>query len=646
MRLSMQQTIVEARANRPAATNNVYIPKQEEFKAWCRKKNFEGPFPELVTEDKLHLFLKEEVENRKRFTGNRSATIGYSSIALYVNSIVDLWSYQKSMNCNTAPNPRGSSVTALLKIWKSKEHQRKIQNFDDRGQGTVQDGYTSLQEIRRLAKDMWEKNSYRSLCAHFMCHAGLMRGDNIRGADLSDLFTLDMDNDLQDTSCVMLTLRRGKTNQFCRKEYACMIRSRDPLVCPVGALGFYLFIRFHVDQEPFPDLADKRSWYNMKILRHYRDSTKEISAHLHRSSIREHLKNAGISSKHSTHTSRAGGAVFAELQGASEDAIRRLGRWNPSSMESCYLSNIPISAVKSMAQFRPEEDIFLKRATLDPPASLQQQVFPCLENFLTENGTPQSTDVGTCGFVRILLYLRKVILQDAVVMRRLFPNSRVWSDPIFFSEGFHDFSQTLSASMDEAQRPAELTLRQAVPELRTYLDAHFTAIRAEHDALRNVSGKVEAFFGDLSSGRATFSISAPSVSSGIASPRGDAPPPANLLPNPMLRNQAESFTLSRGVKTVPDLWKLWESGINGSISVKDAKRRFGTEWPVGEKEKRFYRKRRRVIDLVNRVSVEMGLSDGDAVDRVETFRQEEDKTLNWLATDFDVAFDRITGLDQ
>ncbi len=35
-----QRTLREHKQNRPKATNDAYIPRQEEFKDWCDKKGF------------------------------------------------------------------------------------------------------------------------------------------------------------------------------------------------------------------------------------------------------------------------------------------------------------------------------------------------------------------------------------------------------------------------------------------------------------------------------------------------------------------------------------------------------------------------------------------------------------------------------
>lgn len=56
------------------------------------------------------------------------------------------------------------------------------------------------------------------------------------------------------------------------------------------------------------------------------------------------LASVGIESSSQTHFFRHASAKTAELEGAPEEEIRRLGRWNNQSLERVYLSPIPLHA--------------------------------------------------------------------------------------------------------------------------------------------------------------------------------------------------------------------------------------------------------------------------------------------------------------
>ena len=74
-------------------------------------------------------------------------------------------------------------------------------------------------------------------------HHGPMRGENIRGLELSDLHFVDLENEGPVEHClaVLCTLNQGKTNQVGRMEYAAFFRNKEVDLCPVGGLAFYLF---------------------------------------------------------------------------------------------------------------------------------------------------------------------------------------------------------------------------------------------------------------------------------------------------------------------------------------------------------------------------------------------------------------------
>jgi hypothetical protein len=73
-----------------------------------------------------------------------------------------------------------------------------------------------------------------------------------------------------------------------------------------------------------------------------------------------------------THAGRVLGARLAELNGVSEDQIRRGGRWNADQMTGCYLTTLPRAFMRGIADFDPEwaSSYFLPRETIQPPPLL------------------------------------------------------------------------------------------------------------------------------------------------------------------------------------------------------------------------------------------------------------------------------------
>jgi hypothetical protein len=89
----------------------------------------------------------------------------------------------------------------------------------------------------------------------------LLRGDNVRMASLADLQLRDIaDQKGARIPTVQLIMRSGKTNKANRVEKVGAVRSRHPEQCSFGALAFHLFTRFHITDEPFPNVLNNRDW--------------------------------------------------------------------------------------------------------------------------------------------------------------------------------------------------------------------------------------------------------------------------------------------------------------------------------------------------------------------------------------------------
>ncbi|KAH8878712.1 hypothetical protein GQ53DRAFT_585513, partial [Thozetella sp. PMI_491] len=113
---------------RPQNTTRAYVPKQEEFRAWCWEKQYADG--ETVTEDKMLLFLVEAVAPRPlRRPSKRTAPevedcearLVWSSVRGYITAIKDLWTYQVALGMNTNPNPRGPASQNYIKTLQREE---------------------------------------------------------------------------------------------------------------------------------------------------------------------------------------------------------------------------------------------------------------------------------------------------------------------------------------------------------------------------------------------------------------------------------------------------------------------------------------------------------------------------------------------
>jgi len=137
--------------------------------------------------------------------------------------------------------------------------------------GTIQDGYTTVAELSKLGHTHWKTNGHhgtarRNWLAYLLCHNCLLRGEDVRALDLANLYSITLENEGHGTCVALLmSLRQGKTNKFGRVEIGAWMRNKVVEVCPHGSLSFYLFWRWHIENEPSPQLDDNSKWFKTKV---------------------------------------------------------------------------------------------------------------------------------------------------------------------------------------------------------------------------------------------------------------------------------------------------------------------------------------------------------------------------------------------
>jgi hypothetical protein len=436
------------RQSRPPNTQDAYGPRQKEWREWCLRKRFADG--ELVTEGKMVAFLDQEVVGRQvRSHPRRDAppaeeegappVVGLATFSLYSAALVDLWKEQVSMGLNQHSNPRttGKTWKEAYTALRRSHREAKRAAYADRGVGTLQDGYTRDQ-FRACLDGLWQAGAasprsaeqyLRTACDLLLDHTMLLRGHSTRACQLADLFTLEFQNEGV-TPCwpVIMVMDQGKTNQFGKREYAACIRNKEVVTCPVGALAFYLFFRWHRGGEDFPDFTSRRHWYDIFLFRG-KDPRREITYDTQLEWTKRAFTAVGLTTSKKTHAGRGQGAREAETRGATEFDIRRAGRWNSDTMSNAYLSAFPRTAIKALAGFDVnfQANYYLPRAKEEPCEALAARVWPRVDAWLAqfEEGVNEP-DLAGQGFLKLLKRLRIVVLQDSVLLRQRYPSHSIW----------------------------------------------------------------------------------------------------------------------------------------------------------------------------------------------------------------------------
>ena len=551
---------------------------------FCRTKGFQDG--ELVTEQKLVWFLNDCVLHRpakkSRHSQDRTdekgepvvQTLGHSSVKAYKSAIVNLWSYQQSCRMNPHPHPVGQAVRALIETHARREDERRKTEFLDRGAGTLLDSYNE-KDIVRIVEYCWQRWSeskrsqsvephLRTAVDFLMGHNMLLRGESRRMTQLADLFTVELTNE-GPTPCfpMVLIMGNGKTNQMGWIEYAAVVRHRSPLLCTMGQVAFYLFHQWNVAGEPLPQFHRREEWYALHLIKG-EDAHNPISYETQLDWINRVYSGTGLAALKKTHAGRANGARHAELAGVDESQIRRAGRWSNDALSQCYLTNIPRKFVRAMAGFdsRTVGNFYLPRAKVAPPRSLEQAVWPWVDDWLQWFESYNIRDPNSCfeepelrqlgelgiqnqlrrkpgvrldrddlaaqGLLRLLGQLRTILLQDSAILQPLFPGHPLWSNPVFMREDYRQFAEAVRLANMQTEAPYKMRLRQTVPMVADQLRIVRQDVGASTDRLSTTVQKglqdIKNQLEDLVSGKVGFIVRAVPPAQEAAAAAAATPP--------------------------------------------------------------------------------------------------------------------------
>jgi hypothetical protein len=113
---------------------------------------------------------------------------------------------------------------------------------------TFLDGYCTDTELAAILGEGLRRNNAEGLGDRAMAalsHYGILRGESTRGIQLPDLQQLPLDEHEGPTPCDILVvlLYSGKTNQEGKTQVMGAMRNKRWDLCPLGALGLWLFYR-------------------------------------------------------------------------------------------------------------------------------------------------------------------------------------------------------------------------------------------------------------------------------------------------------------------------------------------------------------------------------------------------------------------
>ena len=346
--------------------------------------------------------------------------------------------------------------------------------------------------------------------------------------------------------------------------------------------------------------------------------------------------------------------------GVDIEEVRRHGRWTGDRLTQSYLSPISRMSVRVLAGFpKNSGSYFLERDTLPVPPSLEAQVFPEVDEWMAKVQTAeQSPGIATNSFLKLMLYLKKVILQDSVILRDRYPASPLWSDPLFQSPDYLAFSETSRIALQALQSPFDLRLRDVLPQVseklhllqQAVISSQHHVVQSIMQGMANMETRRPAPQMDMSSIVGIFarhldqcaiemaqrsqsnsgSLQGASPSA-MSSPSGPCPDTPTTAPMPR-------YAMSREITTVMEWWQEWDQELYGQPCVRDLEMSYGAKWRAQDAERKFFQRRNRITifllehfqDLRSQPGRE-SLTMTEVVQAVDEQRMCENLSLNQLS---------------
>lgn len=180
-------------------------------------------------------------------------------------------------------------------------------------------------------------------------------------------------------------------------------------------------------------------------------------------------------------------------------------------MTGCYLTTLPYNFMRALAGFDPSDtrSYFVPRATIKPPRKLLCQIWPELDAWITAFKNPEESGVETTmaadGFLELLTWLREVVLQDAVDMRKHFPTHPIFREPVFHTAEFESFAELVTKVCEEAPiqsyhaivEKANSAVANALRDLhhqQTYVGREVAAMKGEMmGEIMSLKGQISEF---------------------------------------------------------------------------------------------------------------------------------------------------------
>ena len=180
------------------------------------------------------------------------------------------------------------------------------------------------------------------------------------------------------------------------------------------------------------------------------------------------------------------------------------------------------------------------------------------------------------------------------------------------------FRNAVLAAMQDSDAPQQVAIRQVLPQLMDHLQAQHQDIKASIGGqLTSVATQVKSLhekFVQVLDGKAPMRICVDWSSTGGAAEQPVHSGTPSVPPIPA------TYSMNRNIHTVTDLWQEWVSGFTGP-AVRQLEATVGATWRGSAKEKKFFFRRKIIVDNVIKFARTRAIPETDASHALEAERK-------------------------
>jgi Transcriptional activator of glycolytic enzymes len=270
-----------------------------------------------------------------------------------------------------------------------------------------------------------------------------------------------------------------------------------------------------------------------------------------------------------------------------------------------------------------------------------------------------------------LQWFRIVLLQDAVILSDMFPESPMWQMYPFRLPQFLQFKQFALQKMEEDEHPQNVQLQKTIPVIADRLLVMSQIIA---DGFRNVerivqtnqetdghlvnlietlvtkTGEAQGYLSQLNRGAQGFIDAYKNVEgsslqimpqSSTDLPLSQAQLPTSNMPDMSDANDkdiAPQYIPDKNIETVEQVYEEWYEGLIGGSdggrgrgpAMGVLEKRYKTEWRKKNYVRKRFERRRDIIQRLDKTAQRLGVSGREAARRMELWKREKKMSLDKL----------------